>query len=255
MGTTDVPEKLSLDRAAIMLLESGDRLEGGWGNGPKFPMPSHLGFLIRAWESNKDPRMLAFAELTAEQMMRGGIMDQLGGGIDRYAVDGKWLVPHFEKMLYDQAQVQDVYQDLYQITEGEQYAMPTASSVAALEFLKLAEITGREDFQNIALSTLKAHGEVIKQTPTSMTCMLEVLDFYYDKRQRLVLAQGDNGLDAFFAEVGAVYLPHLTVMGNAGKVAEFERGLKAQGGKITGDLCEGESCLQPQIDAKLLMKN
>ena len=115
-------------KAAKQLLTNGDEREGGWGGGPKFPQPSHLRFLLRCGDrAERD-----FALLTCRKMMRGGIYDHLGGGFHRYAVDGVWLVPHFEKMLYDQAQLVDVYVDAW-LLSGEaafkRVAMETADAV------------------------------------------------------------------------------------------------------------------------------
>ena len=504
IGGDEIPESLNLDRAAISLFESGDKLQGGWGAGPKFPMPSHLRFLLRSWKRTGDEELLAFAELTADRMANAGIHDHLGGGFHRYSVDGKWLVPHFEKMLYDQAQLLDFYLDLYQITHKEKYqrvargiadyvlrdmtneqgafycaedaqsegkegkffawttdelkkllepaqfevacayfgitqngnfydhsdpealdgqnvlsilksnkwldekagrrsllteavaqmkkarstrirpatdtkvlafwngmmigalaragkvlddssyveaavrahdfisaemwdgkrlshswhagvsdrtpqaesyllmlqasrrlyeltldeetlglsvalaeasielfydperggfyesavaddvlvrlkgdydgALPTASSISSMEFLKLAEITGREDFQKVAEGSFKAYAEVIKRSPTSVTAMLQALDFYHSKRQRLVLAEGENGVEAFYREIGGSYLPNLTTMGTAGLVGEFERTHKPIKGKTAAYLCEGETCQLPVTEPKVLFK-
>ncbi|MFC5051500.1 thioredoxin domain-containing protein [Rubritalea spongiae] len=500
MESDEVPEQAVLDRAAVLLLESADQVEGGWGSGPKFPMPSHLSYLLRSWKRTGDEQLLNFVGFTADMMVRSGMMDQLGGGFHRYAVDGKWLVPHFEKMLYDQAQLLDVYLDLYQITQKSAYAeaarkicdyvlndmrheggaffcaedaqsegkegkffcwtkaelvdvldaeelelacsyfgiteegnfydhsdpealknqnvlsvmqdeewlnegrklllesvvakmkavrakrvrpgiddkvlaswngmmigalaragqvlgvgsyfeaalrahgfihqemwdgerlahrwhqggldvsaqaesyllmlqstrrlyemtldseilefavclaeaseriffdeqnggffesaemddvmvrlkgdydgaMPTASGVAAMEFLKLAMITGEEKYRLIAERTLKAYGEVLIQTPTSMTNMLQALDFYYSGTQRLVLVAGENGAEGFYRQIVAEYRPQLTVMGNSGRVANFEKGLQAKGEKTTAYFCVGESCRSPVTEVEEL---
>lgn len=502
--TETVPEAAVLEIAVQMLMSSGDPQKGGWGKGPKFPMPSHLRYLLRSWKRSGDSKVLDFVELTAREMAKGGIHDHLGGGFHRYTVDGKWLVPHFEKMLYDQGQLLDFYLDLYQVTKKQEYAdvadslckyvlrdmradggafycaedaqsegkegkyfcwtsielklllkadefteicayfgvtdegnfydhsdpealkaqnvlslvkgdqwlsekpgrealvlsgikkmqvarsarirpstddkilaswngimigalqragivlgkkkysdaakkamafvkremwdgkrlahrwhtdgidasaqaesyllmlqasrrcyemtldpellkfavdlaeasivlfhdpknggffgsavaddvivrlkgdydgaIPTASSIAVMEFLKLSEITGRKDFKDIAEGTFRAHGEHLMLAPTSLTGMLQALDLYHSKRQRLVLAVGANGDAKFHAEVAAGYRPNLTMMGNEGLVDNFEKGLKPQGKKTTAYLCEGESCQAPVTDPKLLWK-
>ena len=499
-----VPSVAILESAEQSLMQSGDAQKGGWGKGPKFPMPSNLRFLLRSWKRGGDPKVLDFVELTAREMAKGGIHDQLGGGFHRYTVDGKWLVPHFEKMLYDQAQLLDFYLDLYQITKKQEYAevarslcgyvlrdmradggafycaedaqsegkegkyfcwttselkslldpaeftevcgyfgitdegncydhsdpealkaqnvlslvkgdawlgeksgrealvlsgikkmqvarssrirpstddkilaswngmmigalqragivlgeekysdasqramafvkqkmwdgkrlahrwhsdgldasvqaesyllmlqasrrsyemtldpellefavdlaeasialfhdpenggfygsavaddvivrlkgdydgaIPTASSIAVMEFLKLSEITGRKDFMDIAEGAFKAHGEHLVRAPTSLTSMLQALDLYHSRMQRLVLAVGSNGDAGFHAEIADGYRPNLTTMGNVGLVDDFEKGLKTQGEKTTAYLCEGESCKAPVTDAKSLWK-
>ena len=78
---------------------------GGWGTAPKFPSPSHPSFLLRYGERSSDQEAVNMVLHTCERMAAGGIYDQLGGGFSRYSVDAKWLVPHFEKMLYDNAQL------------------------------------------------------------------------------------------------------------------------------------------------------
>ena len=117
-----------LDSAVADLLEGGDSKDGGWGVGPKFPQPSHLRLLMRCG----DEKEREFAYFTCRKMMRGGIYDQLMGGFHRYSVDAVWLVPHFEKMLYDQAQLTEVYLDAWLQTKDPAFreiAVQTAEYV------------------------------------------------------------------------------------------------------------------------------
>ncbi len=93
-----------------------DETHGGFGGSPKFPQPMNLEFLIRAHLRTGDPEPLEQVTFTLRQMARGGIYDQIGGGFHRYSVDSLWLVPHFEKMLYDNAQLSRVYLHAYQLT-------------------------------------------------------------------------------------------------------------------------------------------
>jgi uncharacterized protein YyaL (SSP411 family) len=86
-----------------------DAREGGMGRAPKFPQPMNWEFLLRFWKRTGNARALEMARLTLTKMARGGMYDQLGGGFHRYSVDGQWLVPHFEKMLYDNAQLASLY--------------------------------------------------------------------------------------------------------------------------------------------------
>ena len=92
---------------------------GGFGNAPKFPRPSVLNFLLR-YEGNDEAQAMVFK--TLEEMAKGGMNDQLGGGFHRYSVDERWFVPHFEKMLYDQAQLAVSYLEAYQITREAAFA-------------------------------------------------------------------------------------------------------------------------------------
>jgi len=86
-----------------------DDREGGMGRAPKFPQPMNWEFLLRFWKRTGNARALEMARLTLTKMARGGMYDQLGGGFHRYSVDGQWLVPHFEKMLYDNGQLASLY--------------------------------------------------------------------------------------------------------------------------------------------------
>jgi uncharacterized protein len=114
-----------LDAAYLQLDRSYDPKEGGFGNAPKFPRPATLNFLARLYarapkgESGK--HALEMALFTLRKMAAGGMHDHIGGGFHRYSVDRYWHVPHFEKMLYDQAQLAVAYLDAFQITRDRQY--------------------------------------------------------------------------------------------------------------------------------------
>jgi uncharacterized protein YyaL (SSP411 family) len=86
-----------------------DEVEGGIGSAPKFPQPMNWEFALRFWKRTGNQRAMEMIRLTLAKVARGGIYDQVGGGFHRYSVDGRWLVPHFEKMLYDQAQLACLY--------------------------------------------------------------------------------------------------------------------------------------------------
>jgi len=102
---------------AVAGLEAGfDRVRGGFGGAPKFPPSMALEFLLRHHERTGSAAALAMAESTCEAMARGGMYDQLGGGFARYSVDATWTVPHFEKMLYDNALLARVYTHLWRLT-------------------------------------------------------------------------------------------------------------------------------------------
>jgi uncharacterized protein len=95
---------------------------GGFGDAPKFPRPVVLNYLFRYYEAEKNAEALDMAAQTLRAMAAGGMHDQLGGGFHRYSVDERWFVPHFEKMLYDQAQLAVSYLEAYQITGEERFA-------------------------------------------------------------------------------------------------------------------------------------
>ena len=132
-GFTSLTAK-SLDRSLIStgvthLKTTYNQAYGGFGKAPKFPSPANLEFLLREYErqsklqiANTDAEsLLKMVTRTLDMMAYGGIYDQIGGGFHRYSVDAKWLVPHFEKMLYDNAQLAKVYLQAYKITEKPQY--------------------------------------------------------------------------------------------------------------------------------------
>lgn len=113
------PDSLSeelLDTAFASFDRTFDSANGGFGGAPKFPPAMGLEFLLRYWKRTGNERALEIVRRTAEKMADGGIYDQIGGGFHRYSVDAVWLVPHFEKMLYDNAQLARLYLHLYQIT-------------------------------------------------------------------------------------------------------------------------------------------
>jgi len=105
-----------LDAAARSLSSAYDGAHGGFGGAPKFPPSMVLEFLLRHHARTGDPDSLAMVAGTCERMARGGIYDQLAGGFARYSVDGQWVVPHFEKMLYDNALLARVYTHLWRAT-------------------------------------------------------------------------------------------------------------------------------------------
>ena len=94
---------------------------GGFGNAPKFPSSANLELLLSEYERTPDASLLKMVTYTLDMMAYGGMYDQIGGGFHRYSVDAKWLVPHFEKMLYDNAQLAKVYLRAYQLTQEPRY--------------------------------------------------------------------------------------------------------------------------------------
>ena len=111
-----------LDSGFYVFRRTFDTQMGGFGGAPKFPRPSVFHFLLRYWARTKNKEALDMVLLTLREMAKGGMHDQLGGGFHRYSVDERWFVPHFEKMLYDQAQLAISYLEAFQITGERQYA-------------------------------------------------------------------------------------------------------------------------------------
>ena len=117
-----------LTNAAALLKRMYDPRNGGFGDAPKFPQPSQPIFLLRYGTRFKDEEAVRMVLHTCERMAAGGIHDQLGGGFARYSVDAQWLVPHFEKMLYDNAQLANLYLDAF-LASGDARHADTARDI------------------------------------------------------------------------------------------------------------------------------
>ena len=128
-GEEDLDSK-TLHRAFEELSQRFDEHYGGFSRAPKFPTAHNLLFLLRYWHRTGNERALAMVKKTLEEMRRGGMYDQVGFGFHRYATDQEWLVPHFEKMLYDQALIAMAYTEAFQATREDEYAR-TAHEICA----------------------------------------------------------------------------------------------------------------------------
>jgi uncharacterized protein YyaL (SSP411 family) len=118
----DVPGALAIATGAAHLAQSYDPAHGGFGRSRKFPRPATLQMLLRFHRRTGDPQALVMVEATLEKMANGGIHDQVGGGFHRYTVEPTWLIPHFEKMLYDNAQLGVIYLEAHQATGRGDFA-------------------------------------------------------------------------------------------------------------------------------------
>ncbi len=137
-------EAISVDQlkeAETILRNNFDRKLGGFGAAPKFPTPHTLSFLLQRYYRTGDTELLSMVEKTLQAMRSGGIYDQIGFGFHRYSTDAKWLVPHFEKMLYDQAGLARVYLEAFQITGKEKYKK-TAEEIFSYVLLRLHDPEG-----------------------------------------------------------------------------------------------------------------
>jgi uncharacterized protein len=110
-----------LESAATRLVDQTDRRYGGFGGAPKFPHSAALDVLLRRTRASGERRYLDAAVITLDHMARGGVADQVGGGFHRYSVDAQWAIPHFEKMLYDNAQLAPVYLHAWQLSGEERW--------------------------------------------------------------------------------------------------------------------------------------
>ena len=121
-----------IQHAARLFQETYDPMHGGFGGAPKFPQPAIPSLLLRAARRFGDETARQMVRHTCEQMAAGGIHDQLGGGFARYAVDAAWLVPHFEKMLYDNAQLAQLYLDVHLLTSERTQESKTGTTFEAV---------------------------------------------------------------------------------------------------------------------------
>lgn len=122
LTNSDTPSKELLKDTYDIFLKHFDPINGGFSKSPKFPTPHNFLFLLRYYLSENQPKSLDMVGKSLEQMYRGGIFDHIGGGFSRYSTDEKWLVPHFEKMLYDNAGLSYVYLEAYQLTNNEVFS-------------------------------------------------------------------------------------------------------------------------------------
>jgi uncharacterized protein YyaL (SSP411 family) len=129
-----------LDQAYAALSQDFDEVNGGFGQAPKFPQPVTLEFLLRYYLRTRQPEALDMLRSTLVKMARGGIFDQIGGGFHRYSTDNIWLVPHFEKMLYDNALLSRLYLHTYLVTGDPLFRSVTE---AILDYV-LREMTDRQ---------------------------------------------------------------------------------------------------------------
>jgi uncharacterized protein YyaL (SSP411 family) len=121
-GEEDVAQLAPLlEAAGQSLARSFDPTWGGFGGAPKFPRPTDFSLLLRLWYRTGDQQALHMVTTTLDRMAAGGIYDHVGGGFHRYSTDGEWLVPHFEKMLYDNAQLARAYTEAWQVTGDDRY--------------------------------------------------------------------------------------------------------------------------------------
>ncbi len=136
----DLLSPAALEKTYRQLANSFDGVYGGFGGAPKFPIPHMLMFLMRYYKWKGEEQALFMTEKTLNGMANGGIYDHIGYGFARYSTDAMWLVPHFEKMLYDNALLLTTYTEAYQLTKNERYK---AISEQIIEFVK-REMTAKE---------------------------------------------------------------------------------------------------------------
>jgi len=175
--------KDQLDSAFQSFVKNFDAVNGGFGGAPKFPPPMSLEFLLRYYQRTKNKNALQIVEKTCQKMASGGIYDQLGGGFHRYTVDAIWLVPHFEKMLYDNAQLARIYLHLYQATKNEFYKNV---AVETLEYIKREMLDPKDGFYTAQDADSEGvEGKFFVWTPEEVSGILgeadaQIFNFYFD---------------------------------------------------------------------------
>ena len=140
-GNGSQPDRRLVERAYSQLAQRFDHKWGGFGAAPKFPTPHNLLFLMRYADTLQESNAMKMAEITLEDMAKGGIFDHIGGGFSRYSTDEMWLVPHFEKMLYDNTLLLITYTKAYQHTKKESFA-DTADRTAGYILRELTDEEG-----------------------------------------------------------------------------------------------------------------
>src|SRR5437773_11126673 len=199
-----------LDAAYQQLDRSYDPKEGGFGSAPKFPRPVTLNFLTRFYardpKSDAGKHALEMALFTLRKMAAGGMHDHIGGGFHRYSVDRYWHVPHFEKMLYDQAQLAVAYLDAFQITRDRQYesvARDILDYVARDMTSKDGGFFSAEDADSLFEHGKPEHGEgafyiwTKKEIYTALGDAAEIFDFHYGVQSHGNAPEGSDPQEEF----------------------------------------------------------
>ncbi|HEX8738074.1 MAG TPA: thioredoxin domain-containing protein [Pyrinomonadaceae bacterium] len=172
-----------MDAAFLSFTRTFDATNGGFGGAPKFPPSMSMEFLLRYFYRTKDEKALEMVTHTCAKMAHGGMYDQLGGGFHRYSVDAVWLVPHFEKMLYDNAQLARVYLHVYQVTKDEFYKR---IAVETLEYVRREMFDAKGGFYSTQDADSEGvEGKFFVWTPQEVEEILDereaqIFNFYYD---------------------------------------------------------------------------
>jgi len=199
-----------LDAAYEQIARSYDPKEGGFGSAPKFPRPVTLNFLTRFYARNPNSesgkQALEMALFTLRKMAAGGMHDHLGGGFHRYSVDRYWHVPHFEKMLYDQAQLATAYVDAFQITQDRQFesvARDILDYVPRDMTSKEGGFFSAEDADSLSEHGKPEHGEgafyvwTKKEIDAALGDAAEIFDFHYGVQSHGNAPEGSDLQDEF----------------------------------------------------------
>ena len=182
-------------RTTEQLVKKFDLLYGGFGEAPKFPSPHNLAYLLRRHRHTGNEKLLQIVKQTLHNMRQGGLFDQVGFGFHRYSTDREWLVPHFEKMLYDQAGMASVYLEAYQVTNDETFAQ-----------------TAREIFSYVLRDLTGEHGGFFSAQDADSDGEEGLFYLWSKEEMRAVLGDeaGDNFCEIFNVTSSGNYLDEMT---------------------------------------------
>ncbi|MGZ3656340.1 MAG: thioredoxin domain-containing protein [Bdellovibrionota bacterium] len=213
-----------------------DSVNGGFNGAPKFPSSQAIRVLLRLYRDHKVPKLLEMAERSLEKMAGGGIYDQLGGGFHRYSVDDKWLVPHFEKMLYDNALLVPAYLEAFQLTGKKLYADVARETL------------------NYLLRDMKAPGGAFFSAEDAGNVGKEG-EFYVwkDEELKAVLGPEFSRFSAVFPVSAEGNFEHATNVLNLPDIAKWEESRSAEFGRLREKLLVARDRRpRPHRDAKIL---
>ncbi len=227
----ELPKKIVVNNSAEVFFKLADPIFGGLKGTPKFPIGYQISFLLRFSSLNQDSRALFIVDKTLDMMQRGGIFDQLGGGFSRYSVDERWLVPHFEKMLYDNAILAQGYLEAWQAEKTPRYEQVArlvleyllrdmCSSEGGFYSAEDAESEGKEGFYYTW--TVEEIETILSADEASLFCQYYGISHKGNFEGRCVLHTKESAKD-FAASQGFSYDEFAEKIEELRKIVETER--------------------------------
>ncbi len=216
-----IPEKAT-DIAFDQLSSAFDSDYGGFGEAPKFPTPHHLLFLLRYWKKTGYAEALWMAEYTLKKMRYGGICDQLGGGFHRYSTDRHWRLPHFEKMLYDQALLSMAFTEAFQIT-GKDFYRNTGGEI--LDFVLVSMTSPEGGFWSAYDADSEGEeGRFYLWSETELMSLLGPNDFHFVKHAWNTMPEGNHADESSGRPTGL----NILYQDKDSDVLAYEQGISVQ---------------------------